>query len=111
MLYEVITGTGKSTLLKKIAKEFCEIDDVCIYYCSSDPNSLDAVILKKAKVIIVDGTAPHTFDPVYPGVSQIIRITSYNVCYTKLLRFSCHRKNLPCLCIHKYRTRPVFCHI
>ncbi len=65
-------GTGKSTLLKKIAKEFCEIDDVCIYYCSSDPNSLDAVILKKAKVIIVDGTAPHTFDPVYPGVSQII---------------------------------------
>lgn len=65
-------GTGKSTLLKKIAKHFADIDDVCIYYCASDPNSLDAVVLKNAGIIIVDGTAPHVYDPIYAGVCQKI---------------------------------------
>lgn len=65
-------GTGKSSLMKKIVSEFEEKDDITVFYCASDPNSLDAVYLKKAKVIIVDGTAPHVFDPVYPGVSQKI---------------------------------------
>ncbi len=65
-------GTGKSTLLKKIAKEFEDKDDVAIYHCSSDPNSLDAVILKNAGIVIVDGTAPHVFDPIYAGVCQKI---------------------------------------
>ena len=65
-------GTGKSTLLKTIAKEFADYDDVCIFYCASDPNSLDAVLLKNAGIIIDDGTAPHVFDPTYAGVCQKI---------------------------------------
>lgn len=65
-------GTGKSSLLKKIAKEFADIDDVSVYYCASDPNSLDAVLLKNAGIIIADGTAPHIFDPIYAGVCQKI---------------------------------------
>jgi len=65
-------GTGKSSLMKRVAKEFSEKDDVVVYYCSSDPNSLDAVYLKNSGIIIVDGTSPHVFDPVYPGVSQKI---------------------------------------
>lgn len=70
-------GTGKSTLMKKIANEFD--DDECeLYYCSSDTKSLDAVVLTKKKIIVVDATAPHVFDPEYPGVSQeIINLGSF----------------------------------
>lgn len=63
-------GTGKSSLMKKISKHFESTDEVAEFYCSSDPSSLDAVLLAKRKRIIVDGTAPHTFDPVFPGVKQ-----------------------------------------
>lgn len=65
-------GTGKSTLMKAVAKKFADKDDVTVYYCASDPDSLDAVILKYAGIIIVDGTAPHVFDPIYAGVCQKI---------------------------------------
>ena len=71
-------GTGKSTLMKMIVKTFSDIDDITVYYCASDPASLDAVYLKNAKVIIVDGTAPHVFDPLYPGACQkIINLGDY----------------------------------
>ena len=65
-------GTGKSSLMKKIAAEFEPTEDVVRFYCSSDPNSLDAVVLNGSKVIIVDGTSPHVFDPTYPGACQKI---------------------------------------
>lgn len=65
-------GTGKSSLMKKLAAKMCDRDDVVLYFCSSDPDSLDAVIFKKAGVIIVDGTSPHVFDPIYAGVNQKI---------------------------------------
>ncbi len=65
-------GTGKSSLMKRIANELCDIDMPDLYYCSSDPASLDAVVFNKLKVIVIDGTAPHVVEPVYPGVSQIL---------------------------------------
>ncbi len=65
-------GTGKSTIMKKIAETFSDSDDIDLYYCSSDENSLDAVVLNKKGVVIVDGTSPHVFDPMYPGVKQTI---------------------------------------
>lgn len=64
-------GTGKSTLMKKIAAEcdrrgvFCER-----IFCSSDPSSLDAVIIPHKKLSICDGTPPHTVEPRFPGVSE-----------------------------------------
>ncbi len=64
-------GTGKSTLMKRIAAaadrrgQFCER-----IYCSSDPESLDAVIIPSLKVSIADGTPPHVIEPKYPGVSE-----------------------------------------
>lgn len=64
-------GTGKSTFMKKLAQQFSE-SPMTLYRCSSDLNSLDAVVIEDKKIILVDGTAPHTFDPVYPGVSQEI---------------------------------------
>lgn len=65
-------GTGKSSLMKKIAGELSEIDEPELYYCSSDPDSLDAVVFRKIKAIIVDGTSPHVFEPDYPGVREVI---------------------------------------
>ncbi len=66
-------GTGKSSFMKKIAKT-AEIknQDCILCPCSSDPNSLDAVILPKQKKVIMDGTAPHTLDPRYPAVCEEI---------------------------------------
>lgn len=64
-------GTGKSTLMKKLAENFSD-SKATLYRCSSDLNSLDAVVIEDKKIIVVDGTAPHVFDPVYPGVSQEI---------------------------------------
>ncbi len=60
-------GTGKSTLMKKVASS---LDDAELYYCSSDPSSLDAVISRKKGIIVIDGTAPHVVEPTYPGVCQ-----------------------------------------
>lgn len=65
-------GTGKSGLMKRIALKFSDTDDIELYYCSSDPDSLDAVVLKNHRAIVVDGTAPHMFDAAYPGISQTI---------------------------------------
>ncbi len=66
-------GTGKSSLMKKIITEaenrnlFCEK-----IHCSSDPSSIDAVIIPELKISIADGTSPHTIEPVYPGVCEEI---------------------------------------
>ncbi len=67
-------GTGKSSLMKKVTAHFeadCQIE---IILCSSDPSSLDGVIISKnaKKVAILDGTAPHTTDPKLPIVVEEI---------------------------------------
>jgi len=64
-------GTGKSTLMKKVVAEFDDKNQE-LFYCSTDTSSLDAVIINDLKTIIVDGTSPHVFDPIYPAVSQEI---------------------------------------
>lgn len=64
-------GTGKSTLMKKIAEHFKD-NDTEIYYCSSDIKSVDAVVINDKKAIIVDGTSPHVFEANYPAISQEI---------------------------------------
>lgn len=52
-------GVGKSSFMKAIAKEFVELGyDVELHHCSSDNNSLDGVVIKQAKVALLDGTAP-----------------------------------------------------
>lgn len=66
-------GTGKSTLMKKVAdkleSEGCFVERG---YCSADPSSLDIVIAPEINFSILDGTSPHTFDPKMPGVSEHI---------------------------------------
>ncbi|NLY11841.1 MAG: hypothetical protein GX020_09225 [Firmicutes bacterium] len=72
-------GGGKGTFMRSIgealqAKGF----DLEYYYCSSDPDSLDAVVCPQLKVVIVDATAPHIIDPKYAGcVEEIVNLGEY----------------------------------
>lgn len=67
---------GKSTLMKRIASEAEESgEETEIFYCSGDPDSLDAVRLVKRGILLADGTAPHCMDPDYPGaVEEILNL-------------------------------------
>lgn len=68
-------GTGKSTLMRAVSRtaEQCgyRADH---YYCSSDPTSLDAVLLygPRGSIGLIDATAPHAFEPRLPGVAEEI---------------------------------------
>jgi hypothetical protein len=78
-------GTGKSTLMKKMALWMAEQGQRCIlYFCSSDPNSLDGVRFPDCKTAFVDGTAPHIMEPQYLGVSERIINVGDCLCYDKL---------------------------
>lgn len=66
-------GTGKSSFMKRVAQSFLAFgEEVETAACSSDPDSLDAVLLKGKKIAIFDATAPHVLDPAYPGVCEEI---------------------------------------
>jgi hypothetical protein len=57
----------------RIAKVLEELGHSIEYIsCASDPQSLDAIIDNEAKIAIVDGTAPHTLDPNYPGAYETL---------------------------------------
>ena len=57
-------GVGKSTLMKSVGKKFEQKGfSINYYHCSSDPDSLDAVLIKEKGILFVDGTAPHIIDP------------------------------------------------
>lgn len=72
-------GTGKSFFMKKIAEEIEKKDIECErIFCSSDPDSLDGVIIPSLRVCIADATAPHTMDPEYPAATgEIINLGEY----------------------------------
>ena len=67
-------GTGKSHFMRTVARRARERDyTVTEYLCSSDPASLDGLILTKAgapTVGFVDGTPPHAYEPTLPGVRE-----------------------------------------
>ncbi len=66
-------GNGKSTAMKRIA-DACADQDSLIerIHCSSDPDSLDGVILHDAKCSVVDATPPHAVEPAFPGSFQTV---------------------------------------
>lgn len=69
-------GTGKSTLMKNIAQHFTKKgEDVDLMWCSSDPSSLDGVLIRDRRAAIVDGTVPHVVDPKNPGaIDEIVNL-------------------------------------
>ncbi|SER96046.1 hypothetical protein [Salipaludibacillus aurantiacus] len=57
-------GTGKSTLLKKVARFSDEAGfDVEMYHCGFDPHSIDMVIIRELGVCLFDSTDPHEYFP------------------------------------------------
>lgn len=73
-------GTGKSSLMRRIGEAFIDkglnIEEI---YCSSDPHSLDGVIIKNnsKRLAILDGTAPHERDAKSPmAKDEIINLAS-----------------------------------
>lgn len=67
------SGTGKSTLMKRVGRYFEELkENVEYFYCSSDSNSLDGVRVKNRNIAIVDGTAPHIMETKMIGIKDII---------------------------------------
>ncbi|MEH7463953.1 PRK06851 family protein [Bacillus thuringiensis] len=64
-------GTGKSSLMKAIGREWVKKGyDIELLHCSSDNHSIDGVIIPALKVGVVDGTAPHVIEPKMPGVVE-----------------------------------------
>ncbi len=69
-------GTGKSSFMKRAA-EHAEAKGYPVerYYCSADPCSLDGIRIPACGIAMLDGTAPHTVDAVYPGaVEEIVNL-------------------------------------
>lgn len=71
-------GTGKSSLMRKISFHFLNegyrVENIL---CSSDPSSLDGLIIesKNKKIALIDGTAPHERDAKIPGaIDEIINL-------------------------------------
>lgn len=69
-------GCGKSTLMRSVSARLnTKVENI---YCSSDPDSLDAVIFPKLGVALVDGTSPHVVEPTYPlAVEEYLNISEF----------------------------------
>jgi hypothetical protein len=72
-------GVGKSTFMKKFGAFMQSRGlDAEYIHCSGDNDSLDGVVIPELKVMLVDGTAPHTVDPALPGAAdEIINLGEY----------------------------------
>ena len=65
-------GTGKSRFMRFVAERFAaERVGVEYYRCSSDPSSLDAIVVG-GRVALIDATAPHTVEPELAGAKDEI---------------------------------------
>ncbi len=72
-------GSGKSTMMKKIASEAALRGFDCEqYYCSFDSNSMDMLVLRELSVCIFDATPPHELFPTRVG-DEIVDIYAYAI--------------------------------
>lgn len=95
-------GCGKSTLMRKVAKAArelgCAAEEIL---CSSDPESLDGVVLPEVGLAVADGTAPHVLEPPLCGCGAVY--LNLGSCYNDALLhskkealFSVKAKNAAC---------------
>lgn len=72
-------GVGKSSFMRYIAEHMLSKGfDVEFMHCSSDPDSLDGVVIPEKNIALMDGTAPHVVDPKNPGaVDEIINLGEF----------------------------------
>lgn len=71
-------GCGKSSLMKKVAREAEKHGHKVEYYlCGSDPDSLDC-IKTDGRIVMLDGTSPHVREMYCPGASsEIVDMTRF----------------------------------
>ncbi len=66
-------GTGKSCFMRQVAQAAQERGyEATYYFCSSDPDSLDGILIGELGVGFVDGTAPHVWEPTSIGAFEQI---------------------------------------
>ncbi len=66
-------GVGKSTFMRRLHAALTENGEAsALYFCSGDPDSLDAVAIEAHGLLILDGTAPHIIDPKIPGARDTL---------------------------------------
>ena len=75
-------GTGKSHFMRVVARRARERGyTVTEYLCSSDPTSLDGLLLSREgdpTVGLLDGTPPHVREPVIPGArDEIVNLGAF----------------------------------
>lgn len=90
MLYILkgMPGGGKSSLMREIGRRAIEEGYMVEYHhCPSDPNSIDGVVIRELNIGIIDGTPPHSMDPIYPGLTdKLIDLTRF-IDTTKLQKY------------------------
>ena len=59
-------GCGKSSFMRRIKDKVSDKYESEQIFCSSDPDSLDGLIIPDLGVAFVDGTAPHVVEPKFP---------------------------------------------
>ena len=97
-------GTGKSTLMKRIC-DHAERQGTAFerIWCSSDPSSLDAVILPYERRAIFDGTAPHILEPKLVGACENIINLGDAWDIENLREHTEHIRNLSEICSQHHR--------
>lgn len=61
-------GRSTGTLLREVARRFEDTEErMEEFRCSLEPEQLDAVVLHGARTVLVDGSPPHAFEPLFPG--------------------------------------------
>lgn len=73
------SGTGKAFFMKEVAR-FAELSGFSVkyIYCSSDAESLDGIVINEKKIAVLDGTAPHVYEPKYVGaVESFVNLSDF----------------------------------
>ncbi len=84
-------GSGKSTMINKIASEFSQYDVPYIFHCAFSPSSLDAVYFPSLGFAAADASYPHPIIPKCPGCFENM-ISLYECCDSEKL--SLHRQSI-----------------
>ena len=93
-------GTGKSHFMREAAA-YAEARGASVSYfrCSSDPDSLDGIILN-GEIALMDGTAPHTVEPKYVGArDEIVNLGEFwdgerlGQCYNDIVSLNALKAN------------------
>lgn len=92
-------GTGKSSILKRLAAEAKNRGlDYELWYCSGDPDSLDGVYIKELDTAIVDATAPHASGADLPKIKDFLYDLAGSLSHAKL---SAHKDEIETLLYNK----------